>query len=521
MSMLRRVLTDDKLDILVSRLEESIRATRNSTMGFIEPASGTLSKAGNRRSHIIFGRRGTGKSSLLNKVSDQLSLERIPNAYIDLETYKGHSYPDVLISILVDIFNEFKLWLETVGLNPTNKSTWWKKFFGKQPTKPPLNRRSVLSLISDTSNCIKALSSQLYLPDNIPTKSTSTESVSSKNSANIGGGVTSEGLSIEAKLGENYEASLVSTNERTYGHKKIEFLTQHIPLYQSLFSKMRQLSGGDAFLLLDDLYHIRKEEQYLVLDFLHRVSKQNGLVLKVGTIRHRSEWYHHGNPSLGLKLGDDVDEINLDLSLEKFDTAKNFLKSILDQVIVMVVGETVDGMVTNGCIERLVLASGGVARDFLGIFIKAIEIRRNKIGISEEFRINVEDVNEASGDYDVNKREELKIDTFEDRAFLEGLFTRICEFCIDKNKSNIFLLPKDSLSSDSKMIQELVDLRLIHFVDSRVTLRKHPGKLFEAYMLDISQYSGSRKRRGFRMIEFWKGGGSDAVRKEKLLFSKV
>ena len=71
------------------------------------------------------------------------------------------------------------------------------------------------------------------------------------------------------------------------------------------------------------------------------------------------------------------------------------------------------------------------------------------------------------------------------------------------------------------MIQELVDLRLIHFVDSRVTLRKHPGKLFEAYMLDISQYSGSRKRRGFRMIEFWKGGGSDAVRKEKLLFSKV
>lgn len=65
---------------------------------------------------------------------------------------------------------------------------------------------------------------------------------------------------------------------------------------------------------------------------------------------------------------------------------------------------------------------------------------------------------------------------------------------------------------------ELVDLRLIHYVESRVTLRKHPRKVFEAYMLDISQYSGSRKRRQFKIIEFWKTKGNQLLRNDKFLF---
>lgn len=43
-------------------------------------------------------------------------------------------------------------------------------------------------------------------------------------------------------------------------------------------------------------------------------------------------------------------------------------------------------------------------------------------------------------------------------------------------------------------INQLIDLRLVHLVQSRVTLKKGAdGLVFEAYMLDTSQYTASKK----------------------------
>ena len=56
-----------KIDDLANLIEESIRATKKNVVRFIEPADGTLRRAMNRQHHIIFGRRGSGKTSLLIK----------------------------------------------------------------------------------------------------------------------------------------------------------------------------------------------------------------------------------------------------------------------------------------------------------------------------------------------------------------------------------------------------------------------------------------------------------------------
>ena len=39
-----------------------------------------------------FGRRGSGKSSLLRKAGADLTLDRRPIAHVNLEAFKGHSY---------------------------------------------------------------------------------------------------------------------------------------------------------------------------------------------------------------------------------------------------------------------------------------------------------------------------------------------------------------------------------------------------------------------------------------------
>src|SRR6266542_819187 len=99
-----RANTNFLLQANVSRLgiavEEAARAANTAKPRFVEPAQGTLDRAKSRRHHIVFGRRGSGKTSLLAKAASELTIDRRPIAFVDLEPFKGHMYPDVLLSVL-------------------------------------------------------------------------------------------------------------------------------------------------------------------------------------------------------------------------------------------------------------------------------------------------------------------------------------------------------------------------------------------------------------------------------------
>jgi hypothetical protein len=144
--------------------------------------------------------------------------------------------------------------------------------------------------------------------------------------------------------------------------------------YKALFARMAELAEGPTFLLLDDLYHIQLNDQSQVLDYFHRIAKGSNLWIKVGTIRHRSRWYVFGHPPYGIKLGDDAEEIDLDVTLEKYDLTKRFLLKILEN-FARSCGLQLDEFLTDGARDRLVLASGGVARDFLTIFRRGLDAR--------------------------------------------------------------------------------------------------------------------------------------------------
>ena len=170
-----------------------------------------------------------------------------------------------------------------------------------------------------------------------------------------------EGTGVSAQVSSGEEAVKTDEIQERYRRSKIDFLHHNIINYQKIFKEMRTLSGGDSYLILDDIYHIRRanHDQAKVLDFFHRIAKDNHLWLKVGTIRYRTEWYLHGDPPLGLKLGDDADQIELDLSLDKFNLTKKFLIRVLKGLIQDCGEINVDEILTDGALARLVLASGG------------------------------------------------------------------------------------------------------------------------------------------------------------------
>jgi hypothetical protein len=77
----------------------------------------------------------------------------------------------------------------------------------------------------------------------------------------------------------------------------------------------------------------------------------------------------------GMKLGDDADEIDLDVTLEKFELTRAFLMKILGQ-FAKHCQVNLAVVIADGAKDRLILASGGVARDFLTIFGRAIEVAK-------------------------------------------------------------------------------------------------------------------------------------------------
>jgi hypothetical protein len=135
--------------------------------------------------------------------------------------------------------------------------------------------------------------------------------------------------------------------------------------------------------------------------------------------------------------------------------------------------------------------------------------------------VDAEDVNAAAGEYDSTKRQEFKTDTLDDHVTLDTEFQKLGRFCLERNNTNCFLLDKEQQGPEVALIHELVDLKLIHLVRSRVTVSGRPGKIYEGYMLDLSQYAGARKRRKLQMIEFWKTTSKEALRKASLIYGPV
>jgi hypothetical protein len=127
------LLNSAEVDHLATLIEEATRATRDAPRRFIEPARGTLDRAKSRRHHIVFGRRGSGKTSLLRKAGADLTRGRIPTAFIDLEAFKGHAYPDVLLSALIETLNAFNTWLATAGTSTSRNGRWWQRLWGGAP----------------------------------------------------------------------------------------------------------------------------------------------------------------------------------------------------------------------------------------------------------------------------------------------------------------------------------------------------------------------------------------------------
>jgi hypothetical protein len=136
-----------------------------------------------------------------------------------------------------------------------------------------------------------------------------------------------------------------------------------IPVIQQLVRRFQDFTGRRVFIFLDDFYYVPRGSQPTLLDMLHGCVRDCDAWLKVATIRNLTRWFQPSPPT-GLQTGQDADHIDLDVTLEDPQRAKAFLEAMLSAYAADAHVRTLSHLFAPEALDRLVLASGAVPRDY-------------------------------------------------------------------------------------------------------------------------------------------------------------
>lgn len=409
-------------DLLTSRARTS---EAQPSLAYIPDAAGNISTIRTPRHHLVFGRRGAGKTSLL------VEAKRV-----------------------VDAEGDFSIWqnIQTLRREPFENIFLW---------------------------IIQKLISQIV--------------------AHSGTGSKDSFVRRKAStLREEVEVMLGNRNLNT------EDVARLVPHIQLLLQRFLTATQSRYYLFIDDLHYCDRSHQPNLLDLLHGVVRDTDAWLKVASIRHLSRWFI-SSPPTGLQTGHDADHIDLDLTLESPNDAKAFLEELLlsyaREAGIASVAETH----SKDALNRLVLASGAVPRDYMVLAASSIREARKR---TKAKSTGVQDVNRAAGTAAKVKVAELEDDTASSGEPPDSILSalqRVRTFCLEEKACVFFKIDfrdKEANLAEYNLIQALLDLRLLHLISSSLSDTHRAGHKYEVYMLDLSQFSGERLKKHIKVLDF-------------------
>jgi hypothetical protein len=473
------MLNDDKVKKLVNLIKDSFRIRPNHNPKYID-VDGHLERLGSKQHQIVFGRRGSGKSCLLvhykNKVGKD---QKILSIYVSTDDIKRLGYPDVLIRFLLQI-------MESI---PTSKQKWRKIFF---------KETAVQKHIHDLRKLLNQAETRKVQQEE------KKETKVGASGAYKGVGANADRLNSIGILSE-------------FEENKLDELERHLTDYKSAIEfEINKCKLDACFILIDDFYLVKRGRQPDVLDYLHRLVRGTEYYLKVATIRHRTDLIRYEEQTIGVELTQDVEEINLDRTLEDLSSPSEYLGRILNFLAKDIgLDNARETLFNHNAFEKLVIASGGVPRDFLTIFVNAIDNAKSS-GKSEH--LTPTNIWKAASSFSYrSKLKALRDDVSTESTKIESVFRDIMMFCIQEKKRTCFLISQEEAQAEPsihEIILQLMDFKLIHVIEADTSAASGRNGRFEAYTLDFSLFMEPRKR-GIVIVEFWnfdEGGRRIGVR---------
>ena len=489
--------------------EEATRARPGSPESrFVAPEGGVIDRLGSKYHHVLYGRRGSGKSSLLRHIETARKTQGHLVAWADQEIFMGLDYPDVLVSTLSAVLTQFSEQLRAKSHQDGHRKP--KKLFRRRPVSEHEQIAAELQLAAERLEQLKLDPSQSEIEWTSTSLTEASLSRRKRRSAEAGterirGSLTSERSATASRK----SGSGVSQKFRT---TKAGHLERAIPTYRDLMTRATSIAP-DAFVILDDFYRLAENDQPQIAGYFHRVVKDTGVWLKIGSIRFWTHLYS-GTTSVGLQESHDVRVLSLDRGLVDFASSKRFLERILS-ALANEVDANVERLLSNGAKDRLVLAAGGVPRDYLGLLGEAIAVAKNR-GATDKSgsnRVIAEDINEAAGRTVEMKLNDLNEDAGSAASALRTLVIDITSHC-RRTRSAWFLVDfqeEDLLGQ----IHRLQNMRYVHEIVANESLPDPQSSRYNVFLLDVSQLVAQRAWQ----VDFMGWTKREKRRSRKLVFA--
>ncbi len=462
------VLRSKEVSRLTNLVKDSFRIRPNHNPTYVD-VSDHLSRFCSCQHQIVFGRRGSGKSCLfVHFLHDKDASNGVLPIYVEGDEFKRLTYPDLLVRLLLRIFESM----------PSAKQSWRRWIRRPNTIQRHIDDlRKVLSQAEET-------------------RVRQTDGSASEQGAELAKG--------PAKV--HGQSSITHERQSEFKEQKLDHLERFLSDYKIALSDALGASKYEsAFVLVDDFYLIPRSRQPDVIDYLHRLLRGTNFYLKIGTVRHRTSIIRNTDHTIGVEIHQDVEEINLDRTLEDVESTSEYLSRMLEALANTAgLDNAKDDLFNPEAFHSLVLASGGVPRDFLNIFVEAIS---SSLADGHDRWLTPTYIWKGASRISYRtKLNNLKDEASSDASPLQKIYRDIISFCLKEKKKTGFLISQEQAQEKSnihELILQLMDFKLIHVIEPDTSAASGRKGRFEAYTLDFSLFMEPRMR-NIEHIEFWK-----------------
>lgn len=475
------LIEDSRMSHAVSNI--SARSEREPDVKVLKSTyveTGILPQLENYNNQILYGRRGTGKTHVLQVLGQEIEQDTGSySMYVDIRllgsahlfTDSSRPVADRCVAVFKDLLGLIQSRLLDIATSPQNDG-------------------SGLQEVSDFAEFITAKSMDVSKRVIVERESDTTRGGFD---ANIGASIAGN---LSSKIGASDSQEHVHQRQIEYEEALRESLV-FSEVHQHLNMTLAAMKVEHLVLLVDEWTSLPVEIQPFIAEFLRRsLFTSNRVTVKIASLEYRSR-FSHTTPAgeiVGFELGADI-AANLDL--DDFYVYDRNTEKVVANFHELLYKHVTSGLnpellhqhsirdstsfrsrlfTERATFVELVRAGEGVVRDFLGIFssafFKAITTGRQKIDLHS--------VEEAARDwYETDKSTAL---SGKQREALH----RIIQDVIGNRSTKMFMLSRSD--ADHPMIQSLFDLRLLHLILRGYSDKENPGKRYNIYALDYGTY---------------------------------
>lgn len=502
---------DKLMEVIETVRRRKIVDKNYSEIIYIDPLK-NVTKLKVQNNHIISGRRGCGKTTImLASMNDRGNYIPIT---IECQNHRRDEQDKIIINFLTKI-------LEKVQENI------YEKIKPKGVMKKIINSDKELqvfnNMISDILTCLGQLKN---MPNSIQYKT----KVSQKNkeisedkfTKNLGvNGQLNMGFQFNkiatkvnllssivinkaTNISETNEKTVETQSEQTETINKEVILNDLIESIAFIFNENKERTQKEVGLYLDDFYQIPLDKQVRIIQYFHDVYKNcenSSFCFKICTLPNRIKINYDGENVLSLK--DDFSVINLDRNLSDIEATKDYLLQIISSLKkdLNMKSRDIEQLFSNKeALINLIIASGGIPRDFLLMFSDVIRSARanNEPKITKPIIYSVVSIMRSDKDDNIEVDADITI------SMIENVKQQIEEEIVKNKNTNIFLFSHNETEENQAIMKNLVNARYLHIIKENTSSENKKKEMFTAYLVDMSFYiNGKQKKRNFNDRPFW------------------